>query len=117
MSNQSDLEVKLDEQLRGAGNTIPQGYQRQYKFCPVRRWAADFSWTERHLVVEVDGGTFIGGRHNTGVGMHNDIVRSNWLQIHGWTLLRGDTTMVKDGSLLAVVMEFFSDAPVLTPIT
>jgi hypothetical protein len=30
------------------------------------------------------------------------------LQLHGWTLLRGDSIMVHDGSLLAVVMEFFA---------
>lgn len=102
----SDLEDELEQQLSG-GEGIPP-YQRQFKFCDTRRWKGDFCWPDIKLVVEVDGGTFMGGRHNTGVGMHNDMIRSNWLQLHGWTLLRGDSIMVHDGSLLAVVMEFFA---------
>lgn len=38
---------------------------REYKFCPTRRWRADFAWLPQKVIVEVSGGryAFAGGRH------------------------------------------------------
>jgi very-short-patch-repair endonuclease len=37
-----------------------------------RKWRADLCWPERKLIVEVDGGVYVGGRHTRGRGYEED---------------------------------------------
>lgn len=108
MGQQSDLEDRLDEQLRH-GDLIPSTYERQFQFAKHlgRRWAADFCWVAEKLIVEVDGGTFSGGRHVTGAGYHKDLEKLNRATMLGFSQLRFDSVMVRDGTALAVIMEWF----------
>ena len=100
MGNQSDLEDTLDEQLRG-GDAIPHDYVRQFQFAKNigRKWKSDFAWVDQKLLVEVDGGTWNGGRHTTGAGYHEDSIKLNTATLLGFYQLRGDSNMVKDRSL------------------
>ena len=41
----------------------------EYKFHPVRRWRADLCWIPQKLILEVQGGIFIQGRHSRGAAM------------------------------------------------
>lgn len=108
MGQQSDLEEKLDQQFR-SGSAVPLTYERQYMFAKHlgRRWAADFCWVPEKLIVEVDGGTWTGGRHTTGAGYHKDLEKLNRATLLGYHQLRFDSGMVRDGTALAVVKEWF----------
>lgn len=57
-------------------------YQREFRFHPKRRWAADFAFG--NLLVEVDGR----GRHQTYVGFRNDCVKLNAAAALGYSVLR-----------------------------
>src|ERR1019366_4606302 len=108
MGNQSDLEDTLDEQLRG-GDAIPHDYVRQFQFAKHigRKWASDFAWEQHRLLVEVEGATWAGGRHTTGAGFHLDCEKYNKAAILGYTVLRFDSNMVKDGTAVAVIYDWF----------
>ncbi len=75
--------------------------ERQYRFCPTRKWAADFCLPDRKLVIEVDGMV-----HRIKERFIADIERSNWLALNGWTLLRYSTKMVIDGTAIRDVLRF-----------
>ena len=78
----SKLEEDFLFQCRSAGFPEPE---REYKFHPTRRWRLDFFWsaekTNSHFSVamEIEGGTWIKGRHVTGSGVEKDIEKYSQL--------------------------------------
>ncbi len=95
MSGRSGGIEELALDLTAAG--IP--YEREYKFCEDRRFRFDFAIPDHMLAIEVDGGTWSGGRHTSGVGFRNDCVKTNLAVLHGWRVLRFTADMVRDGCL------------------
>lgn len=70
---------------------------RQYRFHPKRKWRLDFAWPDRKVAMEVDGGTWSGGRHTRGAGYEKDCEKLNEAALMGWTVLRVTADMVHDG--------------------
>ena len=111
MGQQSALEDRLDEQLRSAGDLIPQDYVRQFKFAShlKRRFRSDFAWPEHRLIVEVEGGTWMqSSRHTSGPGYQADCKKYNLASVLGYAVLRFDSGMVRDGTALATIEDWFS---------
>jgi very-short-patch-repair endonuclease len=80
-------------------------YEREYQFDPKRQWRFDFAWPDRHLAVEVEGGTKFGkSRHSQGQGLEDDARKYNAAAIQGWAVLRFTTAMVLSGEALGVIM-------------
>jgi very-short-patch-repair endonuclease len=75
-------------------------HEREYRFAPPRRWRFDFAWPERKVAVEVDGGTWTGGRHTSGSGFAADLEKLNAAVTLGWRVLRYTTTMIREGNVL-----------------
>lgn len=69
-------------------------YEREYRFCPDRKWRADFAFVEHKVIVECDGGvwTVHGGRH----GGDADREKLNAAAALGWRVLRFSPTMLRD---------------------
>ena len=61
---------------------------REYKFHPTRKFRIDFSFTEKKLAIEIEGGAWQNGRHNRGTGFISDMEKYNLLTVMGWKLLR-----------------------------
>jgi hypothetical protein len=59
-----------------------------------RKWRFDFFSHEHQLALEVEGGTFSGGRHSRGVGMLEDAEKYNEACLAGIRVLRFTSTMV-----------------------
>lgn len=76
---------------------------REYRFHPKRKWRFDFAWPARLVAVEVEGGTFSGGRHSRGKGFEADCEKYAEAAILGWRVLRVTTAMVNDGRALALI--------------
>jgi very-short-patch-repair endonuclease len=69
----------------------------EFKFCPSRKWRSDFHISNSRVLIEVEGGTWSGGRHTRGKGYQNDCEKYSWAAAHGWVVLRFTTAQVKSG--------------------
>ena len=91
-------ELALALQCDGIG-----GWVTEFRFHPPRRFRWDFAWPERMLAVEVDGGTWSGGRHTRGAGFEADCRKINLGILAGWRVLRFTTDMVQSGEALTMI--------------
>jgi hypothetical protein len=102
----SSAEILLAAQLEQAG--IP--FEAEFRFHPRRRWRADFAV---HLdcqgcpiiLIEIDGGAFIGGRHSRGQGVANDCEKTSAAAILGYRCIRATPAQVADGSCLSWIQQ------------
>jgi very-short-patch-repair endonuclease len=85
-----------------------EGWEREYRFHATRKWRVDFAWPERKLAVEVEGGTWSGGRHTRGAGFEADLEKYQALTLAGFRLLRFSTAQVVDGRAINVILELLS---------
>jgi very-short-patch-repair endonuclease len=97
--NRSPLEVLMAFQMDRAGLT----YTSEYRFHETRKWRVDFAFLMPKVAIEIEGGTWVSGRHNRGAGMHGDMEKYNELTLAGWRLLRFTGDMVKSGEALKTV--------------
>jgi very-short-patch-repair endonuclease len=86
----SALEETLAFQLKAAG--LPE-FEREYRFCPDRRYRADFAWPDRCLLVECEGGVFArrgwgGGWHQSIAGYLDDCRKYSLAALSGYWVLR-----------------------------
>ena len=95
-SKKRDLEDMLAKQIQDAGLPAPE---REYMFAKEamsRMWRADFAWPSYKLIVEVEGGTWTGGRHTTGLGFREDAIKYNSAILLGWRVMRATSDMIRD---------------------
>jgi very-short-patch-repair endonuclease len=96
----SVLEDLLAWQLHAWGLPEPV---RELVFAPPRRWRLDFAWPEARVAVEVDGGTWTGGRHVRGAGIEADCAKFSEAAVLGWRVLRVTGDMVRHGQAADLV--------------
>ena len=80
----------------------------EYRFHATRRWRFDYAWPNWHVALEVDGGTWVAGRHSRGAGYERDCEKLNTATLLGWRVLRFTTAMVRDGRALTVLQELLA---------
>ena len=101
----SPAEHLLSVQLEQAG--IP--FEREYRFAPPRKWRADFKvWSPEFvypILVEIDGGGYIGGRHSRGAGIEKDCEKTSAAAIHHFRVIRATPKQVEDGRCLQWIKE------------
>lgn len=78
--------------VRCAGLPAPV---REYQFHATRKWLFDFAFIEQRIAVEVDGGNWINGGHNTGTGRDRDNEKQNAAVLGGWRVLRFTASMLR----------------------
>lgn len=99
-TNLEDLFLRvLNEQAQVNGIAIEQPVT-EYRFHPTRKWRFDFAWPAFRVAVEIDGGAFAGGRHNTGLGSHNDKDKMNAAAALGWRVLAFDAKHLREPELV-----------------
>lgn len=89
----TDLEASFEFLVKALKLPKPE---REYRFCPARRWRADFCWPKRKLIIECEGGIYRGGGHNSITGFEKDIEKYNWATIHGWKVIRYTTNTMNN---------------------
>lgn len=92
---QSDLEAMMAGSLRL--NSLPEPVA-EYRFAQAlkRKFRFDFAYPEQKIGIEVEGGTWIQGRHNRGEGMAEDMRKYNLAAMLGWLILRFDNHMIEN---------------------
>ena len=103
--NRSDLEQRLLNQIIGSDLPAPH---TEYRFAPPRRWRVDIAFPRHHIAVEVEGGTWIFGRHQRGAGFEQDCLKYNELALQRWILIRVTGDMVRDGRALVLIHRAFA---------
>jgi very-short-patch-repair endonuclease len=96
----TDLADELIFQLYAVGL---DGFTREFRWHPVRRWRADVAFVDARLLIEVDGGVWIGGGHTSGAGKSRDCLKDCEALVSGWRTLRVTGEMVKSGEALRYV--------------
>ena len=71
-----------------------EGWKTEYRFHPARRWPFDYAWPNLHIAVELDGGTWVAGRHVQGKGYAGDCEKFNQATLLGWHVLHFTTDML-----------------------
>lgn len=87
---------KVDKERRWSWELTPK----------TRQWRFDFAAPRHRLLVEVDGGSFVGGAHTRGAGVTGDCIKRNYAELAGWRVLRVDPPMVRSG----VALDFIKKA-------
>lgn len=97
----SDLELEFARHLELA--KIPV-WQEEYKFASSigRKWRFDFAWPIFKVAVEIEGGTWIMGRHQRPYGFAKDAEKYNAAAGMGWKVFRFTGEMVRSGEALKI---------------
>jgi very-short-patch-repair endonuclease len=78
---------------------------REYTFASPRRWRFDFAWWQHKVAVEVEGGSWIAGRHTRGSSFEKDCEKYNAANLKGWNVYRVTPRMVEDGRAIALIRQ------------
>lgn len=85
MTKESPLESRLAAAIAAAGLPTPE---REFIFHPERKWRMDFAWPEALVALEVEGGTWVRGRHARPKGFAEDCEKYAEAALAGWTVFR-----------------------------
>lgn len=96
-----DTFLRSFEVMRPNGVPLPE---REKTFHPTRKWRWDFSWPQVKLAVEIQGGSFRAGGHNTALGQARDFEKHNAATLCGWRVLYFNTQQLKDPSECASIV-------------
>ena len=81
------------------------GIRERFRESPLKDWRFDFAWRDERVAVEVEGGTWVDGRHVRGGGYADDCTKYNWAARLGWTVFRFTGDMVQDGGAATFLEE------------
>lgn len=70
----------------------------EHRFDPERRWRFDVAWPDERVAVELEGGTWLSGRHTQAQGFQGDCDKYNRAVELGWRVLRYTTNDVRQRS-------------------
>lgn len=90
----NELEELFAVHLREAG--IP--FERQYEFAKEelgRKWAADFWLVDSPILIEIEGGTYTGGKHVRGPGFEKDAEKHAAAARLHYTVIRFTSKQIK----------------------
>lgn len=90
------LEAAMLLQFKAVGIEVEQ----QHRFHPTRKWRLDFIVPSHRIALEVEGGSWTGGRHTRGTGFAEDCRKQAEAVMLGWRYLRASGDQVKSGEAL-----------------
>lgn len=79
----------------------------EHRFHPTRKWRWDWSWPERKLAIEVDGGVWTRGKHGRGAGIVQDHAKQNAAVALGWRVMRCTPRDLTDPAFARLVAEAY----------
>lgn len=79
------------EQYRFAAHAVGgpgKGVRKRLTEAGLKDWRFDFAWPDLKVAVELEGGTWVRGRHTRPMGFEGDAWKYNVAQLMGWVVLR-----------------------------
>lgn len=83
--------------------------QRRFPGDKRRVWIADRAWPDVGLIVEVQGGIWVGGAHAHPLDLERNMLKSNDAALLGFRILQFAPEDVISGSCMATIEAFFND--------
>lgn len=77
-------------------------FRKRMREAGLRDWRFDFAWPQERVAVEIEGGTWVRGRHSRGAGYGIDCEKYNVAQLNGWIVLRFTSDMLKNDPIRVV---------------
>lgn len=99
----SDFEIEFITRWRQVLPDIPEPIA-EYKFRLPRQSRFDFAFIDEKIGIELDGGTWIFGRHNRSSGMEADNEKLNAATLLGWRYLRFTRRQFQEDPIGCLVM-------------
>lgn len=62
--------------------------EREFRFHAQRRWRSDFAYLPCRVLIEIEGGVWIQGRHNRAAGFNADLEKYLEPGLLGWRVFR-----------------------------
>jgi very-short-patch-repair endonuclease len=62
--------------------------QREFRFHETRKWRADFAYLPGRVLIEIEGGIWVNGRHNRAAGFNADLEKYLEASLAGWRVFR-----------------------------
>jgi very-short-patch-repair endonuclease len=87
----------MQRQIAAARLPTPE---TEFRFAAGRRWRFDFAWPGAQVALEIEGGTWSGGRHVRGAGFAADAAKYAEATIAGWRVIRVTSSQVRRGDAL-----------------
>ena len=78
----------------------------EVQFHPDRKWRFDFAIRSIRVAIEIEGGTYCGGRHTRPEGFARDCEKYNAASMLGWTVLKLDRKMIKERKRLEPLITY-----------
>lgn len=78
-----------------------------------REWRFDYAWENRKIALEVEGGTWIDGRHVRGSGFIADMSKYDAAALLGWVVIRVMPAWTTSGYAFRLIRAAFDG--VITP--
>jgi hypothetical protein len=72
----------------------------EHRFAAPRRWRFDLANLEAMIAIEIEGGSYRGGRHTSGAGFRADMAKYNAATVRGWRLLRYTPQQMEGGAFM-----------------
>lgn len=60
----------------------------EYRFDKIRKWRFDYAIPELKIAIEIEGGSWVQGRHTRAAGFVADMEKYNAAEASGWHVLR-----------------------------
>lgn len=101
------LEDRLAQQITACQLPVPD---REFLFHPTRKWRVDFAWSQFMVLVEIEGLTPQGGRHQRLAGFEADAEKYGEAQRLGFTVVRLTPTQVRTGAGVRLISDVLQRA-------
>lgn len=87
---------------------------QQYRFCPDRKFQADFAWPDKKILVELEGGIWRrgGGAHSHPSNILRDIEKQTLAAYHGFRVFRFEENSIKSWSAARMMAEVLNRQPI-----
>lgn len=77
--------------------------EKEYKFVASRRFRADYAHPPTRTLIEIEGGTWVRGRHVRPGGYSKDAAKYNLAALGGYAVFRLTSDMVTEENIIPII--------------